>query len=277
MSKDLAFNCPFCVARGKSPDTSENLNIVAATGIYHCFRCGASPKKTGSLPQDILSKVVAVVGQWGAGAYDVLARNEEQGAVDLPHEVVSCQECRDYLISRGYLPAHVNPYVFGGAYAGHRIFWTDDRPKNLNASRGSTTQWLQGRAISPRNPVRYISKPGYGRPMVLSLRPDATGETRPVLVEGPFDALRLVTHGIAAICLFGVSFGKEKAAEVQRILWKSDGAMLCLDRDGTDNEARLWAWELAKFLDVRVWPIRAADPDTMDLAEIKQLLKEVRK
>lgn len=264
---DVAVNCPFCEQRGHSPDTTENLNIELTKGFYHCFRCGAKPSVTGALPEAL----GVLIRNEGGQVWDPqnLVQREQRGIVEDMHYPRECQHCEDYLHGRGFNPRRLSALedarvLTGGWYMGHRILFRD-----------AETAWWQGRAISPRNTLRYMSPPGRTLAMapMLSLQP--SGATVPVLVEGPFDGLRLYLGGIWAVILFGVNFTEKKLLRLQEILSDVERAVLCLDRDGTENDTQHWAWALAKMLPVQVWQLRAKDPGEMDGAELRALRRLV--
>lgn len=39
---EVNYNCPYCISRGKSPDTKGHLFVNLQSGVYHCYRCDAA-------------------------------------------------------------------------------------------------------------------------------------------------------------------------------------------------------------------------------------------
>lgn len=39
---EVNYNCPYCVTRGKTPDTKGHLFVNIESGVYHCYRCEAA-------------------------------------------------------------------------------------------------------------------------------------------------------------------------------------------------------------------------------------------
>ncbi len=255
--RDKSVNCPFCVERGKGQDTTRNLHVAPGASTYHCFRCGARPRETGKLPDAILG----ITGISASYINDEYIRKDTAGEITREHKIKDCSDCQEYLAGRGYDPDLVGKqsWLSGGWFMGHRIFF-----------RNEGLKWWQGRAISPRNSVRYMTTPDFGAPAILPFG----GVGNSVLVEGPFDALRLWSAGIRAIALVGVSFGEGKLALVQKELWHDRKVILCLDKENTEHERRQWTWHLSKFIAVKQWDLKAADPDTMDVAELRALSNE---
>lgn len=102
---------------------------------------------------------------------------------------------------------------------------------------------------------------------------------RLVLVEGPFDALRLYSMGIPAMAILGTSnWNKQKAATVVGLgLWA--GVIVMMDNDRSGHEAQ------ARVLDDLKGNVRAIglrlpdgvkDPGSMTDAQIRWLKKKLR-
>src|SRR5512146_96961 len=50
-SDQISVNCPFCVMRGNTPNTTYKLSINLEIKKYHCFRCDISGNLSNLLPQ----------------------------------------------------------------------------------------------------------------------------------------------------------------------------------------------------------------------------------
>ena len=251
-----AVNCPFCIQAGLPADTTRNLH-VRSDGIYHCFRCGATRKKNGPLPVTI-------------GFSDTITpkRITPQDIPTRVHPLAACVACQDYLTSRKlqggqvYLP-NSPLFIYGGFCRGHRIFF-------------EIGGWWQGRATSPRNPIRYLFPRNTGQPKPLFHMDPTRGRSKTLcVVEGPFDALRLFQEGFRVVALCGKSFSTDKLAQLQemapkRLIW-------CWDKDVLNFEPLPWFLGAEPFSRGKVWKGQdGADPAEASARDIAALRKIVR-
>ena len=263
--------CPFCPERGFGPDPTGNLHIRVEDGVYVCHRCGAKPSVTGLLSQEQLGgrawhKSLGL-GPWSPRPNPPL---EPTGR----HEPWDCPSCRDFLLGRRLNHLHTPPWLYGAYYWGHRLFFEDP-----------ATGWWQARAVSIREPLKYLSKPSGQHPPeeapLLDMHQENIDFGRlhkrlvPVIVEGPTDGLRLWADELRAVVLFGKSYSPGKLARLQLLLGGAKHVMLCLDRDDCAQETQTWLYHLARFTSVRVWPIEAADPGEMEQPELARLREAV--
>lgn len=249
---NTASNCPFCAQAGLPPDTTRNLH-VRTDGLYHCFRCGAKPSKNGPLPPGL-----GVAG-------DVIPKSIMPEDVPIRrHDITGCFACASYLQGRGLNPCKLPPGVGGGWVRGHRILF----------EQGG---WWQGRATSPRNPIRYLFPRDTGQPKPLFHMDPTRGRTKTLcVVEGPFDALRLYQEGFRAVALCGKSFSIDKLIQLQelaptRIVWG-------WDRDVTHVDILPWFFAAEPFARSIMWNIQeGADPAEASTRDIHELRKIVRR
>ena len=252
-----SINCPFCAQAGLPADTTRNLH-VRTDGVYHCFRCGAKPKTHG-----VLHNITQLAGMYAAGIQQQPATQNTPTRV---HTIKDCWHCHSYFNLRNLNPDALpqqDTRVYGGWVRGHRIIF----------ERGG---WWQGRATSPRNPIRYLFPRDTGQPKPLFHMDPTRGRSKTVcVVEGPFDALRLYQEGFRTVALCGKSFSTAKLAQLQelapkRIVW-------CLDKDVSYLEFSKWIISSQAFARDRLWELQdGADPAEASARDLHELRKIVR-
>lgn len=258
--KEEIYLCPFCVSRIKTPDhLPGHLHVNKEKGLYHCFRCGASPKATGYIP------VIPNYFQ------RVFKEEEEKAAPKLPSDFVPLSESssdffphfKHYALSRGITPEHARRFKIGftldtfSPFYGRLIFqFFDD--KGL--------QFIQGRAVSAD-----INPPYWSSGMKILGKSFDNSVDEGVIVEGVFDLIKssqIVPTGV----IFGNRIRDKRMKDMVKKSFKKR-IFIALDADVPGSLITF----IKEFPDREVYPIflRKKDFGSLTIKEIEEILKRV--
>lgn len=205
-----AINCPYCVSRGKTPDTTRNLFRNTEKGV-HCFRCGAvgpPPDPNSFLPTEVKAAKLKV----------------EQ--IDLfSFDIINSESRRIYSYLRGRLPEQAIKEVRWSPQLPYRaVFPIYNKGKLVT---------VNARSIDDTQPT-YIT---YGDRKHFVYRLDKVlGCPYMVFTEGPFDALNS-PNGIA-------TFGTGVSLEQKEAILKAAPPLLFI---ACDPDARKEQGELLEY------------------------------
>jgi hypothetical protein len=202
-----AINCPYCVSRGKTPDTTRNLFRNTEKGV-HCFRCGAvgpPPDPNSFLPVEAKAAKLKVEQ---IDLFDFKIMNSESRCI--------------YSYLRGRLPEQAIKEVRWSPQLPRRaVFPIYDKGKLVT---------VNARSIDDTQPT-YIT---YGDRKHYVYRLDKVlGSPYVVFTEGPFDALNS-PNGIA-------TFGTGVSLEQKEAILKAAPPILfiALDPDAQEEQRGL--------------------------------------
>lgn len=231
--------CPFCVEKGKSPDTEYKLGVNVKTGLAHCFRCGWKSFGENTFRKLKLAKRGPAVD------FEEEKREKETG---LPEGYVRLDPKHDkeedlripwlYLRKRGVNLNQVRRKRVGtcisGRYEGRIIFPVWDEHWELTGFVGR---------LYTRGEPKYKNSVGIGRVWYGShMLPKTHDSHQIILTEGIMDALAVerATNEIALASL-GVEVTDDQETQLDRF----KNIVVFLDRDmggvwrGLDLAARL--------------------------------------
>ena len=293
---DLVVDCPLCGAPKKLYANEE-------TGFWTCYRCSeggvlwqlvaamedcderTAKRLVTKLSAPRLGRSLAEV----RAARDASNRRREAeheppaAPCELPAEFVPVWdeaarrwEIPSYLRTRGIRARTAARYGLGacatGRYAGRII---------IPAHCGGVLRTFQGRSTDPDCPkeYRFLGPKGTRHAAVFGLD-EADGAPELVVVEGAFDALRLVQFGIKTVGLMGKACAPAqvallRAAGVRRVTLMLDGHLWTNDKDR--RAMFKTATVLGALLEVRVaWLPPTLDPGSAPREAIEASLHTAR-
>ncbi len=225
---ELKVNCPFCYQRVGKHDTKKKLSINPAKNVAKCWRCNYTNLNAEKLASQLGLSLVAYT--WNT---DPLT--QRSASVKLPPEyrtdfksTAIGREAWDYLVKRHVSPVTIAAYDIGycivGPYAG-RVVIPIYRDGNLIN--------FQARSISGA-PPKYMG-PAKGVPNSLFNLERTARRGVMLLVEGPFDALRMPEY---ASSLQGKSFNSDKLSQI--LSHRPHTIFLALDDDARKEEQHIF-------------------------------------
>lgn len=309
VGKSIAIRCPWC----GDNDPSEHLGISLNGSGWGCLRNashrGKSPARlicqllhcSPAEAAELLGKstAVAVTQSELSQSADRLKRQITPPtlALTLPSEFkpltngsIRSRPFISYLHARGYRDGQIKwltdqynlHYATNGDFAGRLVL-------PIYGRYGELLSWT-ARAISERSTPRYKTLRMSGEPPLAKLASNhtllglpvlwsATNPRAVVLVEGPFDALKISAYGypwgIYGAALFGLNVYPSQVAEIVALRRIYPDVYLLLDEDAELQRLRL----LNALRPAQVRPLKmpkgADDPGAMTAAEITQLSLEL--
>jgi len=263
--KELRYICPFCKERRGTPDTKGHLYVNLDQGIYHCFRCDASPKNTNLYIYSSIYK-------------RAVDRNKPLGSsgISLPKDYCFLHESAkdffpifgEYARERGITDMDEVKYDIGftidlnDPFFGRLIFcyFEDIDQENLNLV------FYQGRwVLESENPCKYLSCGD--KPLFKSFR----GQVKEgIIVEGFFDMVK-ASRFIPSAAILGHSISDKQSESITKSF--SDKVILALDSDVPGDIIHC----IKKIKGPTVIPIflPKKDIDEMNNSEIERLIRKV--
>ena len=226
MNGEIRINCLECPKRGKGPDRKKHLNINPAMNKAHCWRCEFGTHNAEAWCE---RNGIVINATWG------LAEQIERPKIKLPPEYTQDftrhtmfgKQALQYLTRRHITPALIAAYDIGhcptGRYA-QRIIIPVYENGVLVTFQGRDWTELKGKD------ERHRGATGGAPSAMFNL--DRAAQSRVLLlVEGPFDALRIPKYGVG---ILGKGWNAEKRAKVLRA--KPTVVLVCMDRDAIDQD-----------------------------------------
>jgi len=264
--KELRYICPFCKERRGTSDTKGHLYVNLDQGIYHCFRCDASPKNTNLYIYSSIYKRVT-------------DRNKLLGAsnISLPKDYCSLHESKkdffpifmEYARERGIIDVDKVKYDIGftidlnDPFFGRLIFCYYE--KGINEGDLDLV-FYQGRwVLESENPCKYLSCGD--KPLFKSFR----GQVKEgIIVEGFFDMVK-ASRFIPSAAILGHSISDKQSESITKSF--SEKVILALDSDVPGDIIHC----VKKIKGPTVIPIflPKKDIDEMDDSEIEKLIRKV--
>lgn len=262
--------CPF------HDDRTPSFGINLRKGVWNCFKCG------GGTLLGLIAELTGNTEAWALNHVKGFVIEDTQREIDLTDIVDSWKEIDRQLVRHKPepLPKHVSavghPYLkrerrlgketikrFGLGY----VKWGDYRQRIIIPLRALNGQYIgfQARDVindEERYPDRKRMLNSYGLDMLdffYNMDRVFFGWDWAVLVEGPFDVMRLDSYGIPTIGLLGSKLTKLR---IDMLVAFFDEVYLMLDNDKTGRET---TEELGNVLNglmpVYVVPYKGGDPD----------------
>ncbi len=233
----LGVDCPYC-----SPESGKFKLGINLVGLFaSCWTCGARPVTRAladvvDLPERRIRELLADV----APAVR-LPEPRRRGKLVLPVGVGPLLPAHEaYLRARGFDPdALARLWGVRGIGLDPRVPWRVFVPITL---RGEIVSWT-ARAISDRHPLRYVNAAaGEERVSAKTLLFGADHARHAVVVvEGPFDAMRI---GPGAVATMGVSYSRAQLRQLARFPVRA----VCFDAvPDAQRRARRLCADLAAF------------------------------
>ena len=261
--KELRYICPFCKERRGTPDTKGHLYVNLDQGIYHCFRCDASPKTTNLYIYSSIYKRV----------FEFIS---ETSTVFLPNDYCFLKESnkdffpifKEYAKERGITKDDESKYYMGftidldNPFFGRLIFcyFEDIGPGDWDLV------FYQGRWIlESENPCKYLSCGN--KPLFKSFQ----GQVKVgMIVEGFFDMVK-ASRSIPSAAILGHSISDKQSESITKSF--SDKVILALDSDVPGDII----YCIKKIKGPTVIPIflPKKDIDEMDDSEIERLIRKI--
>ena len=308
VSDDCNISCPFC-NDGPSPDPSFHLGVNTDLQVFSCWR---DPTHRGRSLHRLLMKLLRcgydrarmLLGQqplWlREGEFDGLLDDiwtipsQPSRHLQIPADFraftgqySSEQPFLNYLADRGFKGQQAQKL-----FAAYGLYWAISGPFRhrimfTNEVSGQLLNWT-GRSIKPNNPVRYLSL-SEADGAVTGIKQLVWNFDRLleqpqrlcVVVEGPFDALKLDFlgrhFGLRATCVFGQSATLEQLGYLAALAELYDGLIVMFDRD-SESRAEGVAAQLSWL---PVWmamlPEGLKDPGEMNLKQVRLLAQQLHR
>jgi hypothetical protein len=249
-------NCPNC---GKAGKHAWNFSVSRTKMVSHCFRCGKSYRwewlvaKFGHMSAQEATRLM--------GAMPVSRVKQDTGRKILPAIMPPRSgwtiESELYLRNRGISEQTQEDfglyYCSIGKYA-RRII--------VPVTLGGIPMTFQARSIDKNVEPRYRSPFDSPKRHVMLNLDRYRGQKEIVLVEGPFDILRLHEHGIYAVSPLGKSLSKEQINLLTNL--PIDAIVIMQDKDALSGIGKLWKTLRCRF-SVKIAPVLDGnDPGDMN-------------
>ena len=233
--KDISMLCPFHDERTPSL-------FVNAEGVFHCFGCGASgsfPKLIAKLRQTSIDEAIMYLNKRGFEYTPI--RDELKPVARALHNALLDNigtRAREYLKKRKIPQEIIESEDLLIGYADKDFFAGE------NSSIKTAAEFLHGKVVIPEienGIVKMLtgraiddSKPKYLHYPTNVKKPlGYLSGKQPVLVEGPFDALRLISYGLPGVAINGSSLSERQI----KMLKKFNEVILLPDFDTAGIES----------------------------------------
>jgi len=239
-TEEIRVNCPFCVKRGKTPDTKFHLYMNSRKEVYYCFRCGARGSFS-SLPNDLIGIMLDTYSKLPLEKKEVNIRNVFETVYDVLNSLTDFQATDSSLIGELYLK--------------QRLFentsTSTDIPKKLYRILENKTNksiWIIFFSYNIWGEIDYYTlrkifskvflNPKFSKPLFKLDIFSAIEKKEVYLVEGIFDALSLYLSGIKNV--FSL-LGKELTdLQTEELLdYGFEKIYIVLDGDAISNEIKI--------------------------------------
>lgn len=265
--KQLRYICPFCKERRGTPDTKGHLFVDLNQGIYHCFRCDASPKKTNLYIYSSIYKRVFEQPKF---------ISETSTTIFLPNDYCYLKEStenffpifEEYVKERGITKDDEYKYNMGftidlnNPFFGRLIFCYFDEV----AKEDWDLVFYQGRwVLESENPCKYLSCGD--KPLFKSFR----GQVKKgMIVEGFFDMVKS-SRFIPSAAILGHNITEKQGISITKSF--SEKVILALDSDVPGDIIHC----VKQIKGPEVIPIflPRKDIDEMDDNEVERLIRKV--
>jgi len=263
--------CPYC-------DSRRHLYASASTGLWICFKCNESgdlPKLYAELAGMTYSEALIEIKSDGIRSLDfkrtIEEEPDEEVKIELPPEFIPCFEegrwrIPTYLKRRRVTKKTIKDWGIGFCQRGRY----KDRIVIPVVSGDEST--FVARAALPGMRPGYIGPEvdeGNGRRFLLGWQ-FARARKSAVLVEGPFDALRVYQAGFTPLALLGKGLGRTQRRRIKEL--KLSRLVVMLDSDAW-LEARQIAAQLQSILPVTCALLKEGDPDDHEEAELAERIR----
>lgn len=257
--REVRFNCPYC------DDDKYHCYVNLEKSVYHCFKCGISGKTNAKLREIQALQLYEV---------DRQRYKPPRDPIRLPPacpELITLRGIK-YLTSRGLYDGDVGRHKIYCASPSSKYFGRLILPYN---ARSGYASYFVARAYTSLAYPKYLNPPG-GKDIVFfsPQEPDPAyeqywGLNELVLVEGPFDMIKMGRHGPA-----GAMLGKELKHSQARIIVSSfEKVYILLDNDTTGELSALKVRDLLQaHCDVKILQRPMTDPGDMTPESIKELM-----
>jgi hypothetical protein len=146
-------------------------------------------------------------------------------------------------------------------------------PVRLN---GELMGWTSRAIGNPKNAPRYLASNEEVKTTIFNYDDLKEGGYRLFITEGPFDAMRIDTHGnwpnlpMRATCTFGTSVTVSQLALLRSLVPKYESVFIMFDQDATDPANRLRDW-LGPKVHVADLPPGVKDPGELTPSNLNDM------
>lgn len=259
--------CPWCGLPGSHDST---ISAARNKQKFYCFRCG----KGGSWAY-LVSKLARIPYEEAKkridGGLDLTVRQTEQKEeikpVIMPPRYSWTNNSQNYLLDRGLSWNTINHfelyYCANGKYQ-RRII--------IPVTSGGKVVTFQARAIDKDVELRYISPYGFPKNTIWFNLDSYQAGKEVIIVEGPFDVMKLHEYGRFAICPLGKSISDEQINLLTNLSIRD--IVLFQDKDTLTRLGNI-VKTLNRTFDVEIIPSILTD-DPGDLSSKEQTQEVVR-
>jgi DNA primase len=267
----IEINCPYC-----GDDPSTHLGINTDSYGFNCWRCGTKGnliqliQKLESCSTQVAEKIVAQLQK----KVQIKTKTEPVTILDLPEGIVTGEIPelhRRYLLNRGFTNHHALSLQYNLMYCGEvgeyklRILipvYIDNRMVTYTSRDVTGIAHVKYKSCHNDKAIIPIKNCLYN---IDRIRDSV------VIVEGPFDAMRI---GNGSVALFG------KIITTQQLLllykYKPNNVFILLDRDAKKEAESISRTMIQFFNHVEVIHIENyKDPGELPASEVKHLRKEL--
>lgn len=260
---EYSVNCPFCVDRGLSLNTTYKLGINLDKGVYHCFRCGVKGKIVSLIPS------LAVVRQ----NFDLPPSTSSLESLPEGTSLKNLREPWSYHVY-GFL----NERSFPPCDMENKIYFVDDYQKEgysfgprliFPIYQSDTYRGFQGRTIYKNTNPKYIGATGMDRKTLLYNYDKAFSQDEELIItEGFFDQYNV---GDTAVATLGKIIADEQIRLIR--LGKFKRVIIFRDKDAL-KEAKQNADRIKMYFPTYIAHPIGKDPGEMTQQMIKKALHD---
>jgi DNA primase len=246
---NVTYECPFC---GKG---AGHFTVSTSKALFNCYKCGERGHIDMLFPGELdkaTNKILSFTAKREEKQYEL--KLEE---IELPKRYSVTKRVKDYITSRG-LPLSVlddwDIYLTRQFPYRNRLV-LPVRVEGVNVG-------FQARTLFKGQRPRYLSPKGVNLRSYLYGIDQVRRNEYIVLVEGPFDAIRLQDSGFPAVALFGKKITRN---QLELLKLKRPGQIIImLDSDVVMMDAITLMEELNPIFPTKVAVLDEGDPGDLD-------------
>jgi DNA primase len=140
--------------------------------------------------------------------------------------------------------------------------------------------WTGRAIINPQEAPRYLSSGASVKETIFNINRIKNGGDILVVVEGPFDALKLDFYGqplgMTATCVFGVSMTMSQIAMINNFARKFSHTYILFDPDAVEASFNAGDWITGPNITVTQVPEGVEDPGSMSKKQVQEFVRGLR-